>query len=69
MGFILDPPVAVANQAAPSPRRVTGGESINPNLVNAITARFRASENLSGLADGVGIKTIIIAADSEHRFT
>jgi hypothetical protein len=45
---------------------VTGGERIGSDLIDAITAWLRVSEALPCLVDGVGIKPIITAVDSEH---
>jgi hypothetical protein len=58
--------VVLADQMAPGPRCVRGGEWIGSDLIDAITARLGLPENLSSLGERVGIETIITAADSEH---
>jgi hypothetical protein len=66
MRLFRDTPVVLADRLNPLSGGMAGSEWLRSDLVNAITAWLRVSENLSSSGDRIGIETIITAADSEH---
>ncbi len=57
-------------QDTPSLRRMARREQIGPDIINAIQARFFASQSLPRLVEGVGVADhIVFTADSEHGGT
>src|SRR5262245_48707086 len=64
--LVFDPPVRVPDQPAPLPGCMPRGERLGPDLIDVVTPRRLAPDDLPGTLDGDGVVDPIAAvADPE----